>query len=106
LADGFVTGIAVTAAIWALCGVLGFTTSRTSEIVFLTGALLALLSSLWALAGYRSPPGVLALIKGTAEVYPTAERGGFWIDRFIHVHNVWLTAGVVAVLASFFIATR
>ena len=104
LADGLVTGLAVTAVVWTVCRLLGMPGPRSSEIVFLAGALLVILSSLWAIAGYESPPGVLSILSGRAEVYPSASPGRLWVDRFVHVRNVWLTAGFVAIAASFALA--
>jgi hypothetical protein len=106
LADGAVTGLAFTAAVQAGCAVLGTAPVRCSEYVFLGGGLLAVLSSVWALAGYSSPPGVVSLLSGSAEVYPPPPDGRLWLDRFLHPGNVWLIAGLVAVAASFVMAAR
>lgn len=104
LVDGLVTGLTATAVVWTACRLLGLPGPRSSEIVFLAGGLLVMLSSLWALAGYESPPGVLAIFSGQAEVYPSAPPGSLWVDRFVHLRNIWLTAGFVVMAASFVIA--
>ncbi len=101
LADGIASGLALAGLAGGGCSVLGASVGRCSEWLFAGGVAMMLLSSLWALAGYGSPPGVISVFKGDAEVYPSAPPESLWVDRFVNVTNVWLTAGAVMVAISF-----
>jgi hypothetical protein len=97
--DGLATGIVLAIAIALIDHFLGRSLLISSGWVFIAGIAMCLLSSVWAFAGYRSPPGLLGIWSGEAEVYPSAGRT-FWLDRLISTHNVWLIAGLVMILIS------
>jgi hypothetical protein len=101
LLDGLVTGIALSTAVFAACKLTGRSGTNCTEWLFYAGTLCILAASVWAAAGYHSPPGILSVLRGDAEVYPSAQPGSLWIDRFIQPGNVWVIAGLVTVLLSF-----
>jgi hypothetical protein len=80
---------------------LDFPRLHCSEWLFLAGSAVIALSAVWTIAGRHSPPGLLGLARGEAGAEPDAPTASFWLDRFIHPRNVWLTAGLVALAASF-----
>jgi hypothetical protein len=101
IADGLVTGCFLAGAIAAGFLLLGSDLPSAGEWIFLSGAALAVLSGVWTIVGYRRTPGLIGLLRGEAEVYPSAGDKGIWIDRFVNPRNVWLVAGFTMIVASY-----
>ena len=101
--DGVVSAAAVIAVVEAACLILSRPQLLCREWVFFAGLGLVGLSAVWSLAGYRSPPGLLGLLRQDVQIYPSSARR-FWMDRFIDPRNVWVIAGIVCVAASFVLA--
>jgi hypothetical protein len=106
LADGLATALVALIAIGLGCVVWGLHVLKCSEMTFLAGGALIVLSAVWAAAGYSSPPGALSVWRGTAQVWPepVGRRRLIWLDRFISPHNVWLTAGLWLIVLAFLLA--
>lgn len=106
--DGVATGVAASVLLCTVCLVTGRPVSHCGAWLFGGGAVLGVVSALWTIAGYRSPPGIIALVRDELEVFPAADEDSMWLDRTISVHNTWLVAGLVMLAASFlppFLAT-
>ncbi len=99
--DGIVTGAAIALLLSLPCRVLGTELPKCGEWVFLVGVAMVFLSGLWTVVGYYSPPGILGLLSGDVEIYPSANEDSLWIDRFISPRNVWLLAGLTMILVAF-----
>ena len=99
--DGIVTGL-VAAGVLVVVGILtGQGAAAAGSWVFIGGALFGASSAIWTIAGYRSPPGLVGLLRDDVEVYPSATKDSLWLDRFISARNVWLVAGLVMIALSF-----
>ncbi len=99
--DGLVTGAVLAGLLTLPCPLLGRPLGECGGWIFQIGALLALLSAVWTIIGYDSPPGLVGLWSGKVEVYPTANEDSLWLDRFICPRNVWLVAGMLMTLIAF-----
>ena len=99
--DGLVTGVVLAVVMTLPCPVLGRAVPACGAWIFPSGAVIASASALWAVAGYRSPPGLLGLLLGNVEIYPSAGKDSLWIDRFISPRNVWLVAGLTMIAITF-----
>jgi hypothetical protein len=101
LLDGIVTGLAAAGFLVVASFLTGRGVAAAGSWLFIGGALFGASSAIWTIAGYRSPPGLVGLLRDDVEVYPSATKDSLWLDRFISARNVWLVAGIVMIAASY-----
>lgn len=99
--DGLFTGAAIAMGLTILGQTRGEELQTIGGWLFLLGATVIVASFGFTIAGRRSPPGLLGLLRDMRPEPEPGEGRSFWMDRVLSTDNTWLIIGLTITAIAF-----